>query len=58
MHGDTFFLNQRTGIIFHMYDDRGIDIIAPEAAVLRHLYETHKDLILDYDREKITAVFA
>ena len=58
VHGDTFFLNQRTGIIFHMYDDRGIDIIAPTAAVLRHLYETHKDLILDYDREKITAVFA
>lgn len=58
VHGDTFFLNQRTGIIFHMYNDRGIDIIAPAMAVLRHLHETHKDLILDYDRKKITAVFA
>ncbi len=58
LHNDTFFLNQRTGIIFHMYDDRGLDIIAPSASALLHLYETHNDLILDYDREKVATVFA
>ena len=57
LYHDIFFLNQRTGIIFHMYDDRGIDIIAPTASVLQHIYELHKDLILDYDQEKIAAVF-
>lgn len=57
LHNDTFFLNQRTGIIFHMYDDRGVDIIAHSASSLRHLYKTHNDLVLDYDRAKIAAVF-
>ena len=58
LHNDTFFLNQRTGLIFHMYDDRGLDVIAPTSSLLRQLYESHKDLILDYDRDKITAAFA
>ena len=57
LYNDTFFLNQRTGIIFHVYDDRGIDIIASTASVLQNLYELHNNLILDYDREKIAAVF-
>ena len=58
LYNDTFFLIQRTGIIFHMYDDRGIDIIAPTASALQHLYDLHKELIIDHDREKIAAVFA
>lgn len=58
LRNDTFFLNQRTGIIYHMYDDRGLDIIAPASSTLRHLYETHKELILKHDLDGITAVFA
>ena len=57
LHGNSFFLNQRTGIIFHMYDDRGIDIIAPNASVLHQLYEAHNDLILKYDRKKNSRCF-
>lgn len=57
IYGDTYFLNQRTGVIFNMYDDRGLDIIAPNADVLRPIYEGHSDLILDYDRQQIAATF-
>ncbi|MBX0292078.1 DUF3885 domain-containing protein [Hymenobacter sp. HSC-4F20] len=58
LHGDTFFLNQRTSLIFYMYDDRGLDIIGPDVASLRYLYEEFNELILDYDRPQIDALFA
>ncbi|HEX8348611.1 MAG TPA: DUF3885 domain-containing protein [Hymenobacter sp.] len=57
VYGDIYFLNQRTGVIFNMYDDRGIDIIAPNPEVLRSIYERQYDLILDYDRQQIEDVF-
>ncbi|RPD46849.1 DUF3885 domain-containing protein [Hymenobacter sediminis] len=56
--GRLFFLNQRTGLVFHMYDDRGLDIIGPDVASLRYLYEEFNELILDYDRPQIDALFA
>ncbi|GAB3227853.1 hypothetical protein GCM10027346_11680 [Hymenobacter seoulensis] len=57
LHGQVFFLNQRTGLAFHMYDDRGLDILGPDAESLLHLYEAYNELILDYDRTRITALF-
>jgi hypothetical protein len=58
IHGDTYLLNQRTGIVFHMYDDRGIDIIGPNAEILRPIYNRQAVLLLEYDRKKMDAVFA
>lgn len=58
LHGELYFLNQRTGLILYMYDDRGLDILGPAPADLRHLYETYNHWILEYDQERIDTTFA
>ncbi len=54
---EVFFLNSDKKLMFHMYDDRGLDIIAADKETLRPIYEKHNDLILDYDREQIDKLF-
>ena len=54
---EIYFLNISKRLIFHMYDDRGLDIIAADTEILRPIYEKHNDLILDYDRERIDKQF-
>ncbi|WCR25026.1 DUF3885 domain-containing protein [Paenibacillus thiaminolyticus] len=44
-------------MIYHLYDDRGCDVICADVDPLRPLYEEFNDWILDYDREKIEALF-
>jgi hypothetical protein len=54
---EVYFLNIGKKFIFHMYDDRGLDIIAKDKETLRSIYERHSDLILSYDREQIDKQF-
>lgn len=58
LDGEVYFLNENKGIIFHMYDDRGLDIVASTVETIRPIYIAHNALILDYDRKKIDATFA
>ncbi|UOQ74484.1 DUF3885 domain-containing protein [Hymenobacter cellulosilyticus] len=58
IHGDVFFLNVSRGLIFHMYDDRGLDILATDQATLQPLFDTYNSWILDYDRARIEQTFA
>ena len=52
-----YFVNLSRKFIYHLYDDRGCDILAADKEDIRFLYEQYNDWILDYDREKIDAVF-
>lgn len=54
---EVYFVNIENKLIFHMYDDRGLDIIATDKETLRSIYEKHNDLILGYDRERIDKQF-
>ena len=54
---DVYFVNINKRLIFHMYDDRGLDIIATDKEILRPIYEKYNNLILDYDRERINKQF-
>lgn len=54
---DVYFINLTKKIIYHLYDDRGCDILAKDKEDIRFLYEEYNDWILEYDREKIDAVF-
>jgi hypothetical protein len=54
---DIYFININKQLIFHMYDDRGLDIIAANIETLRPIYEKHNNWLLDYDREKIDKQF-
>jgi hypothetical protein len=58
IHDRIYFINRTRNLIFHMYDDRGLDIISPQVDNLRDLYETHNDWILDYNREEINKTFS
>jgi hypothetical protein len=54
---EVHFININKKIIFNMYDDRGLDIIAPHKETLLPFYEKFNDWILDYDREEIDKQF-
>lgn len=51
--GRVYFLNPATAIIVHMYDDRGLDMIAATRESLVPIYQTFNDWVLDFDRERI-----
>jgi Domain of unknown function (DUF3885) len=46
------------GILAHPYDDRGMDLIGPNHALLRELYTRFNPWLLDYDCERIDGFFA
>lgn len=48
-----FFLNVDKKLLFNMYDDRGLDIVAKDIETLRPLYTEFNPWILDYDRDVI-----
>ncbi|MHA7966805.1 DUF3885 domain-containing protein [Paenibacillus sp. CAU 1782] len=54
---DVFFINVTTGTIFHIYDDRGCDVISASKDALMSIYEKYNDWILDYDRAWIDETF-
>ena len=54
---EVFFINTENHVIFHLYDDRGLDIVAEEKQVLRGLYHRYNDWIFNYDRNKIDLIF-
>lgn len=54
---DIYFINVTRKMIYHLYDDRGCDVIASNKEDLRTLYEEFNDWILDYDREQINKIF-
>lgn len=54
---NVYFADLYNSILFHLYDDRGADLVAADKELLRPSYEKFNNWILDYDREKITAIF-
>lgn len=54
---NVYFSDSYNSILFHLYDDRGADLVAADKELLRPLYEKFNSWILDYDRYKITAIF-
>lgn len=54
---DIYFVNITKKMIYHLYDDRGCDVIAANKEDLRLLYDNYNEWILDYDREQIDKLF-
>lgn len=54
---EIYFVNITRKMIYHLYDDRGCDVIASKKEDLRPLYLTYNDWILDYDRDQIDQLF-
>lgn len=53
----VYFININKNTIFHIYDDRGCDVLATSPNTIRNMYHTYNDCILEYDRNKIDKVF-
>jgi hypothetical protein len=53
----VYFINISKKTIFHIYDDRGCDVISASREALTDIYKEYNDWILDYDRERINNVF-
>jgi hypothetical protein len=49
----VYVIDPNNELIMHMYDDRGLDVIAVELDTLRPLFETFGDWVLDNQRHKI-----
>ncbi len=53
----VFFFNTEKHLLFHPYDDRGVDVVGKTADDIRYLYEECKNWLLDYDIEKMKYTF-
>ena len=53
----VYFICTNDNVLFHLYDDRGADLVADKKEKIQHFYYELNDLILDYDREKIDDIF-
>ncbi|WP_312117638.1 DUF3885 domain-containing protein [Brevibacillus reuszeri] len=53
----VYFINPRSHVIYHLYDDRGLDIVSNHPFSIRSLYQKYNNWILDYDRERIENIF-
>lgn len=54
---DLFVADPARGILVHPYDDRGMDVIGPNRALLAELYRRFNGCLLDYDRERMEGFF-
>jgi hypothetical protein len=54
---EIYFINTSKNLIFHMYDDRGLDIIASNVETLKPIYSKYRDWILEVNRGQIDNMF-
>jgi hypothetical protein len=54
----VYFFDVRKGVMVLPYDDRGMDVVGPNATLLSRLYAEHGQHLLDNDRRVMDATFA
>lgn len=52
-----YFVDFPRGLVLHPYDDRGMDVAAVRKEDLSSLYYARKDWLLEYDMERMQALF-
>jgi len=55
---NVYFMDLARGVMAHPYDDRGMDIVGPNHALLSEIFTTHRHYLLGYDMETMLATFA
>lgn len=53
----SVFLLAHGPVLYHLYDDRGLDVLGGTREIIFPLYTEFNDWILDYNRARIDAVF-
>lgn len=54
---NVYIADSRNYILYHLYDDRGLDLIARDKEKLEPYYKKFGKYILEYDKEKIDKIF-
>lgn len=54
----SYLVDFERGILVHIYDHRGMDVIAVDRETLRPLHARFNDWLLDHDRARMDAMFA
>ncbi len=54
---DIFFTDLKRRMIVHVYDDRGMDVVAMDKKTLQPFYGKFNKWLLDYDRETMVEKF-
>jgi Domain of unknown function (DUF3885) len=55
---DLYIADLDRGLVLHVYDDRGMDVVGPSKATLGPHYQAFNTWLFDYDRPRMDAVFA
>jgi hypothetical protein len=58
MFNRVYFINIHKETIFHVYDDRGCDVLATAPDIIRDIYKRYNNWILDYDKPVIDKIFS
>lgn len=53
----VYLVHTEKQVLYYLYDDRGLDVVAKDIDTLRPIYDTYKAWILEYDREEIDSLF-
>ena len=51
-----FFINKNSGILYFLYDDRGLDVVAKDEKNLKDIYIKFNDWVLDSDIQKTETI--
>ena len=54
----VFFFNTHTPFLLHLYDDRGMDLVASDKSLLSPFYEDCHNWLLEYDLPRMDEIFA
>lgn len=55
---NVYLLNTKCFLLYHLYDDRGADIVAKDRTFLLLMYQKYNDWILPHDKAKIDRLFS
>jgi hypothetical protein len=54
----TYIVDLPSRLLAHVYDDRGMDVVAMERGPLQSLHAEYRPWLLDYDIDRMDATFA
>lgn len=54
---EIYVVNITKDLVYHLYDDRGLDIVSNDVDILKDIYHKRNSWILEYDRQRIDSIF-
>lgn len=58
LRGELYIVNCTKGLVFNIYDDRGLDIVSENKDTLTPIYHEQNSLLLGYNKEYMDSVFS